>query len=54
MGRSVGSWRTRIVKPRKIADEPPLNREGFWKKREFARLRFDKDGRLVQVERKTT
>jgi len=28
------SWKEKFFECKKIGDEPPLNKEGFWKKRE--------------------
>lgn len=29
------SWRNNIRKTKKIADEPPLNKEGFWQRKNY-------------------
>lgn len=36
-------WKEKFFKVRKIGETPPLNREGFWKKREVKEFELEKE-----------
>ena len=37
-------WTEKILPLRDIGTEPPLNKEGFWKKPEYPEIKVSKDG----------
>lgn len=34
-GKKVKNWTKQFLDVKKIADEPPMNRQGFWKKPDY-------------------
>jgi len=39
--KSLKHWTKKFFDVKKIADEPPLNKEGFWKKPEIKEIKIE-------------
>lgn len=37
------SWKDKIITPKEVGPEPPLNKEGFWKKYEPTEFQVEKE-----------